>query len=603
MTETHLYVEKDTDLMRSTFVAVGLADLFYRLSGKGSGVDVRIRDMGSAYLVIGDLSPDKYRVEVARRGALPALLPALTKKHTATEQKQIDGGTDPAELRRRYVPEGFAGNEFDYEVERQKVDADRAARKEAPQEGAPTTRDPRFSLWAHLISHFNRGTIMRVGYPLMLHAWHSHSGDQATALFDLILNAYGGYPNDLYSAQISWQETIKPALNYSDFERFGWGGAAATVSALSLVSPSTAQGSSTLSSARLVNTTIPDTFWLEFYLAMAGYMIAGIPHRSGNDALLYYPLPKEIRFSRLKALMDNYRGTRLARDLYDYSNLMPRAKVDALSQITFYLEMVKHYRRNQPERRRVDAINGLVGYYYKNLTAHTPFDETTFGLPRWMPEQMDEDSLLQAEAILEAHHEVLRALRGEHAEELIILSAYRRFVTLGATDDWIEFCILYGMHRFRNMVDQPWLPWIHITILEETLMNQDRKDCRPILENAGFRNIAAAIRECTVNLRYWKDVKKTQKAFKVRHGLGDDLLRSAHDAERFIEALGGFVHDYMRESSNVQANTGETRAFITDDDLYEVISLIGDYGSRVVASLLVAAGYASDYERKETNNN
>ena len=133
-------------------------------------------------------------------------------------------------------------------------------------------------------------------------------------------------------------------------------------------------------------------------------------------------------------------------------------------------------------------------------------------------------------------------------------------------------------------------------------MNQDKKDYRPILKDPGFRSIAAAIRACTVNLRYWKDVKKTQTAFKVRHGLGDDLRRNAHDSDRFIEALSEFVHDYMRESSSVQANTGETRDFITADDLYAVTSLVERYGSRVVANLLVAAGYASDYVRKESND-
>jgi len=602
MSETHLYVEKDTDLMRSTFVAVGLAELLYRLSGTGSGADVRIRDRGSAYQIVGGLSPGAYRAEAARRGALPALLPALVKKHTATEQKQIEAGTDPAEIRRRYVPEGFAGAVIDYEEERQKVEADRAARKEGQQEGVISTRDPRFSLWAPLLSYFNRGTIMRVGYPLILHAWHSHTEDQAAALFDLIVQAYGDCPNDLGAAQVSWQENVKPALGYPGFDQFGWGSDNATVSSLSLISPSTAQGSTTGSSIRVVNTTIPDTFWLEFYLAMAGYMVAGIPYRSGDDALLYYPLPKDIRISRLDSLMGAYRGAHLARDLYDYSGLMPRAKVDALCQVSFYLEMVRHYRANPPDRRRVDAVDGLVGYYYKNLTGHAPFDETTFGLPRWIQGEADEETLLRAQTILEAHHEVIRALRGDYAEELVILSAYRRFITLGSAEDWIEFCILYGMHRFAKMVDQTWLPWIHITTLEETLMNQDKKDYRPILKDPGFRSIAAAIRACTVNLRYWKDVKKTQTAFKVRHGLGDDLRRNAHDSDRFIEALSEFVHDYMRESSSVQANTGETRDFITADDLYAVTSLVERYGSRVVANLLVAAGYASDYVRKESND-
>lgn len=596
--QTILYVEKDTDLMRSTFVALGLADLFYRLPEPNSGVDVRIRDVGSAYVLEVGMSRDDMLRRVQELGALPPLLPVLLKKPTGKEQKQMDAGASLDSIRRKYFPEGFPGEWFDYEQERQKVQADRAARKEQ-REGDVVTRDPRFSLWAHLISSFNRGTIMRVGYPLMLHVWHSHSGEQAVALCDAILLAYGEYPNRLAETEEAWGEHIKPAVQYPDFGLFGWDGSQTKVSTLSLVSPSTAQGSWTSTSLRSVNTTIPKTFWLEFYLAMAGYMVAGMPYRSGDDALLYYPLPNNILISRLRALMGEYRGAKLARDLYDYSGVMPRAKVDALCQIGYYLKMVEHYAANPPERRRTNAISGLVGYYYKNLTGHTPFDETVFSLPGWMPEKVDRKGLERAGEVLEAHQSLIRALRNDYAEELTILDYYRRFIALGDPDDWIAFAIAYGNHRFSKLPDNPWLPALPINTLEETLMNAERRDYRPVLENEGFKNVSRAIRSCTVQLRYWKDVKNSQTAFKVRHGLGDDLRRRAHNPDQFIEDLSEFVYDYTRESSSVQANTGETRPFITEEDLYEVVAMVNEYGSRVVANLLVAAGYSSDFSRRE----
>ena len=331
---------------------------------------------------------------------------------------------------------------------------------------------------------------------------------------------------------------------------------------------------------------------------MAGYMVAGMPYRSGDDALLYYPLPRDIRFTRLRALMDNYRQDGTARDLYDYSGLMPRAKVDALCQITYYRSMVEHYRRNPPDRRRVDAVAGVVGYYYKNLTGHIPFDETAFALPAWLPLEADEQQLEEAGDVLGQHYDLIRALRGDHAGELVVLGGYRCFITLGDPDDWIAFAIAYSTHRFSKLENSPWLPQVTVQLLRRTLMNaSDRKDFAPIFEVDGFNNIARAIRSCTVQLRYWKDVKKSQTAFRVRHGLGDDLRRQAHDPDRFIEALSEFVYDYARESSSVQASMNETRPFITEQDLLEVVTLVNEYGSRVVASLLVAAGYASDYSR------
>ncbi|HRL14589.1 MAG TPA: hypothetical protein PKX07_22085, partial [Aggregatilineales bacterium] len=177
---------------------------------------------------------------------------------------------------------------------------------------------------------------------------------------------------------------------------------------------------------------------------------------------------------------------------------------------------------------------------------------------------------------------------------------------LGDPDDWIEFAIGYSQHRFKKLPDATWMPFLTDSVFAITLHNtqqedssmQDKKDYRPILENSGFQSIANAINSCTVYLRYVKDVKKQNVAFKVRHGLGDDLRRNAHNPDQFIADLSEFVHDYSQESASVQANTGETRPFVTANDLFEVTGLVAEYGSRVVANLLVAAGYASRYERK-----
>jgi hypothetical protein len=304
-------------------------------------------------------------------------------------------------------------------------------------------------------------------------------------------------------------------------------------------------------------------------------------------------------------IMRQYRDSNYVRDLYDYSNLTPRAKIDALSQIAFYLSMIAHYRDNIPEPdappwEQIDpnAISGLVGYYYKDISTQIPFDETTFALPAWLPLDANRDALTESLNALEAHWSLIDAIRDGYAIELTILAHYRRFIALGDADDWIAFTIAYSQYRFARMVDPVWLPQLHIEVLEKTLMNIPHKDYRPIIENVGFRNIAAAIRHCTVQTRYFKDVQKQSITFKVRHGLGDDLRRRAHDADHFIEDLGNFVYDYMRESSNVQANTGETRPYITDEDITDVVALVETYGSRVVASLLIATGYASKLPRK-----
>lgn len=604
MSETVLYVEKSTDLMRSVFVAFGLADLLYRSAGAGSDVDVIIADTGGAYALQAAAAPEFFR-EQAHKG-LPPLLPAILKPLSAKEKSALEGGSAAEEIERRYRPTSFIGNTIDYGEEKRKTEARRNDRNTAREEGNADQRPPDFPLWAHLCSYFGKGSAMRIGYPLALHIWHAHKGQAANDLFDLILSCYSGFPPDIERARERWLEAIRPQLNYPDFALFGWEKPyTADVSALSIVSPTTAQGSYTNSAARLINTGTPEIFWLEMYLALAGFMQVGMPFRSGSDALLYYPLPREIRYSVARSIVRAYREAADVRVLYDQSGYLPRAKTDALAEINFYIAMVQHFQKNTPERRRIDALTGLVGYFYKDISAQIPFDETTFALPRWLAPDADREQLEEAEYVLKQHAVLIGRIRGDYAEELTILNHYRSFATLGDPDEWVAFAIAYSQYRFAKLVDQPWLPFLTLSVLERTLMNtyqdqQMHKNYRPILENRGFRNIAAAINACTTRLRYFKDVKKNQTAFKVRHGLGDDLRRRAHDADLFIEDLSEFIHSYMQESSSVQANTGETREFITDDDLYAVVDLVQQYGSRVVASLLVAAGYASHYDGNQS---
>ncbi|HRF98472.1 MAG TPA: hypothetical protein PLZ51_24865, partial [Aggregatilineales bacterium] len=72
--------------------------------------------------------------------------------------------------------------------------------------------------------------------------------------------------------------------------------------------------------------------------------------------------------------------------------------------------------------------------------------------------------------------------------------------------------------------------------------------------------------DCTVQAQY-RSGKDKSYPFNVRYGLGDDLLRQAHSPAEFLGELNKFLHDYARESGNVQADTGQSRSFYTDSDL------------------------------------
>lgn len=601
--QTTLYVEKGTDSMRSTLQAVGLALLVQQCNPTGCGAETRIEDRGSAYIISCNRGVDRLREFVSTRG-LPVMIPALLKALSPKERKELEASGDREAIQRRYRPTGYPLDQvIDYEKEKARADAIKGNKKQPREEGDTSTRHPNYPLWAHLCSYFGKGSAMRLGYPLVLHAWHAHQDSAATDLFDLIMATYSDFPNDIEKAQTVWVTEIKPTLNYDDFKQFGWREKDATIKALSVISPTTVQGSFTSNAARTINTDTPEIFWLEMYLAFAGYMVVGMPYNADGDVLLYYPQPRTITVDRLRDLMEAYRNADAVRELYNYSNLFPRAKIDIISYLNFSREMIKLVRAGLKRGRFTppNALYGIVGYYYKDISTQIPFDETTFALPTWLPDSPDIEALDQAESLLEAHLQSIRALRGDNADELTILDHYRHFAALGDPDDYMQFVYAYSVHRFRKLVDNPKLTSIKLEDFENTMKSAStHKDYRPILANPGFCRLADAINACTIALRYRKDIKKENSAFKVRHGLGDDLRRNAHNADQFVRDLSQFVHDYMRESASVQANTAETRVFITANDLADVVGLIAEYGSEVVANLLVAAGYSSRWKGDES---
>ena len=602
-----LCIGKDIDLMRSTFITFGLAELLYSLSTQGTGGSQLIRDEGSVYKIESDLTRDHMVARVRDRGRLPQILPAIVKGMSAKEQAAE--GVERIRAEQKYKPLDFRGEVVNYETERDKEGERIEKSKGNRQEGDVLKRPIHYPLWAHLCSYFGKGSAMRKGYPLVLHTWHQHTGEAAEMLLDIILERYGNFPNPTHETEYQWATELLPYMETQETDPFDWQKElkqSGYVTGLAVVSPSTVQGAYSSSGALALNNDTQDIFWLDLYLALVGYMKVGMPYRANKDVLLYYPIPHDIEYMAAVQLMESYQQSNYAQQLYSFSNQIPRAKIDVLCHILYYREVIRSRRQGleieasrQPwlANLRVDSIKGLVSYYYKNIATQIPFDETTFALPAWLPPDPTLEELTAAEPILDEHYKMLSRISGDDAEELTIINHYRRFVTFGDADAWIEFANAYGQYQFSKMLDMRWLPTMYFDVLKETLVNSqnDRKNYRPILENSGFLSVASAIRSSTGRLRYEKEVQQKNTGFRVRHGLGSDLKRRAHNPDHFIEDLTDFVHDYMRESDAVRASTGETRHFITLEDLQDVTDLVAHYGSRVIASLLVAAGYTSHY--------
>lgn len=130
------------------------------------------------------------------------------------------------------------------------------------------------------------------------------------------------------------------------------------------------------------------------------------------------------------------------------------------------------------------------------------------------------------------------------------------------------------------------------------------KRLTPILESEAFRNVAAAVRRATVNEQYMK--AKGQDVFDVHYGLVQELRRKARFRDQFVAVLCDFAASYNSENARreeqLKGGAGRRRPALTTSDLQEFIRLVDDYGSELVAMLLVAYGTARELREAEPDD-
>jgi len=248
-----------------------------------------------------------------------------------------------------------------------------------------------------------------------------------------------------------------------------------------------------------------------------------------------------------------------------------------------------------------DHVSGLAVAFYKDMgNASAVLNLAEIGVPQWMVINTPDEAHAYR-ALLEEHRRVVTSLDEGRGDQYRLLQLYRDFLSGRILDPLFEFSAGYASLTMSRMERGQWAPRFSTHHLEVLIMATDEK-LTPILKNAGFQNVATAIRRSTVIPQYFK-ARGKKGPYDVRYGLGNDLLRRAAYPEQFIQALSEFLHDYNRETAQIheryKGNPPVRRAAVTTDDIQRVVALIDQYGSPTVANLLVAFGYAREPRDRE----
>ena len=522
MDHREFYVDKTTGTPGDTELAFGFAYLINEVIPNEIGdMGLTISDLGDAYRVSLN---QPFQEEWIRDAQFVYLIRGLD---TATKKVNL-----PLNQRVDYLKHQES-NRLYYEA----VKGGKST-PEALAEMGLTPPVPDWPAWA-IINQMSAVD----AYNGLTELWYAHR-DCFPELLEIILNLFAGRPNNVETAEAAWVRLAK-THNIKD---------KATAARLQVVNPGMGKGGNRSKADGLTIGGL-DGLWLLEYLKYAGLFQAAIPRtvKGSKDRKTYILYPNKLSWARHRQVFPEFQ-----KNLFQNSAI----RMDILAVLQYCRVFLDQWKAGQATGRfahvrgnpgnHVAAI-GVI--YYKHLgSAHATMNLSTLSLPLWLPEVESAEQAQLFIDLLNEHAGVVRGLDESHSDAYQLLRDYRDFLSGRDLAAFFRFTGAYSGFVLRKMAAGGIPPRrFTITNLEILIMAHNDK-LSPILEDPGFRHIAAAIRRSTVTPQYQK-AQGRDSLYEIRYGLGDKLLRHAQYSDEFVQELSHFMHDYNHEN----ARKAETR--------------------------------------------
>jgi hypothetical protein len=575
MSRTAYYVDKTTGTFADALLAYGVAVLLDRLLRDNVGQrDVRVKDGGSVYVLNLEEPIREGYEEVPWFCDLPFL-----------------------EAGRHEPPEGWPAEVVDYDAERdrrsQYFEAREQLSPEARRPGATRDDFPELATVENLRPRRDYDILAQIYQMSAIYAY-SHVLDNwfkcrhcFPQLLALILDIFATTPNDVDGGLDAWRAM-------KDEQDLHVKRSKDEASMVQIVNPSMGKGFNRAKADRADLLTNPSSFWAVEFLKFWGMRVAALPRfvRGGGDRKTYVLRPRNVTLETLGKVYRPFNAV-----MWPSTHI----KMDLLAALRYTDVFLEQWLAGQLDdvrygQRPGDHVSGLAVAFYKDMgNASSVLNVSEIGIPQWIV--IDSSDAARAyRALLEEHRRVVDSLNEGRGDEYRLLRLYRDFLSGRVLDPFFAFSAGYAGLTMSRMERGQWAPRFTTHSLEGLIMTTDEK-LTPILESEGFRNVATAIRRSTVIPQYFKS-RGEKGPYDVRYGLGNDLLRRAAYPDQFVQALGEFLHDYNRETTQIRerykGNPPVRRAMVTTDDIQQVVDLIDTYDSQTVAHLLVAFGYARE---------
>ena len=335
--------------------------------------------------------------------------------------------------------------------------------------------------------------------------------------------------------------------------------------------------------------------WLKY----RGYFRVACPFFQGPKAehiRLLCPIPHDISFRALELV---------ARKLRNAGVYGGPPKMDALAVLKLAELLVRHSEEyHDPDaevfpglsltgRSPAEAISGVMVTNYQSLgNAKAVSAMSAIALPGWFPIASKNDADVWL-TILDEHQRVIRGLQDDHSDEIGLLVAYRRFLERrGEAAIWslVEFMEHYGPFLIRAREQKRKARSFRTDYFRRIVMGTSPK-LMEVLNDSGFRAIAAAVRKATVNAQAQKAMGRSDYR-EIRYDLLHDLRRKRNlpGVQPLIEAVSEFISKYNAENARRREMQKSAPRSITTDEFSAFIALVERHGASTAGALLCAYG-------------
>lgn len=271
-------------------------------------------------------------------------------------------------------------------------------------------------------------------------------------------------------------------------------------------------------------------------------------------------------------------------------------KLDILNTLKiieiFLKKSTKEYRRG---RKVKEFLLGLHSVYQKDLGQNKAVVNIGFlETPDFINLADKKDWLV----IIEEQKKLMNGIT-EQGDAMIGLLAYRNFLNGSNINEYFKFHYWYApylMHELNKK--QTYVSTNKIEILDKIFnyLNTSEMNFKEIIENEGFKSVAAAIRKSTVSLQY---TPKDQRKFDVQYGIAQKLQNKSKSKNDLIAFVSEFVAKYNSDTARQYEKKNQAfRANVKDKELAAFFELADKVSPKVLGAMLAAYGFALNKKDK-----